>query len=234
MAPGATVRELVGAAYGVFDNQITGGPGWIGSDRFEVLATTIPDVSLADARAMLRKLLAERFGLSAHVEQRELAVYFLQPARDDRQLGKQLRRSGPECTFPTGPRDVPMPPPPPPPPPVKGRVLALDSPPLPCPSMVFGNSASGHWSIRSWTMSNLAQRLTGALGRPVLDRTGLEGPFDLDLTFAQQAPPVDAPAEAQFPALTTAVREQLGLRIESARAPVDVLVIDRVEPPTEN
>jgi uncharacterized protein (TIGR03435 family) len=234
MAPNATVRQLVAAAYGVFDNQITGGPGWIGSDRFEVLATTNPDVSLTDARAMLGTLLRERFGLSAHVEQRELPVYLLQHAREDRQLGTQLRPSGPDCAFPTGPRDFPLPPPPPPPPPVKGRVLSLDSPPLPCPSLVFGNSASGHWSIRSWSIAQLAQRLTNTLGRPVIDRTGLDGSFDFDLTFAEQSPTIDAAAQAQVPALTTAIREQLGLRLESARAPVDVLVIDRIERPTEN
>ena len=234
MAPGATVRELIAAAHGVFDNQIAGGPGWIGSDRFEILATTSPDVSLADARAMLRQVLTDRFRLAVHAEQRELPVYLLDFTHEDRRLGKQLRRSGPNCSFPTGPRDVPMPPPPPPPPPVKGRVLSLDSPPLPCPSMVFGNSASGHWSIRSWTIAQLAQRLTNALGRPVVDRTGLEGAFDFDLTFAEQAPTVDAAAQAQVPALTTAIREQLGLRLESTRALVEVLVIDRVDVPTQN
>lgn len=234
MAPGATVRELIAAAHGVFDNQITGGPGWIGSDRFEILANTNPDVSLSDARAMLRGLLTERFRLEVHTESRELPVYLLDFAHEDRRLGRQLRRSGPECAFPTGPRDVPMPPPPPPPPPVKGRVLSLDSPPMPCPSMVFGNSASGHWSIRSWTIPQLAQRLTNALGRPVVDRTKLEGTFDFDLTFATQAPTLDAAAQAQVPALTTAIREQLGLRLDATRAPVDVLVVDTIEAPTAN
>ena len=234
MAPGATVRELIAAAYGVFDNQITGGPGWIGSDRFEILGTTNPDVSLSDARAMLRGVLTERFRLGAHTESRELPVYLLDFAHEDRQLGTELRRSGTECAFPTGPRDVPMPPPPPPPPPVQGRVLSLDLPPLPCPSMVFGNAASGHWSIRSWPISQLAQRLTATLGRPVIDRTRLEGTFDFDLTFAQEAPTVDSSAQAQVPALATAIREQLGLRLDSTRAAVDVLVIDRVESPTAN
>lgn len=100
--------------------------------------------------------------------------------------------------------------------------------------MVFGNSASGHWSIRSWTIPQLAQRLTNALGRPVVDRTKLEGTFDFDLTFAAQAPTLDAAAQAQVPALTTAIREQLGLRLDSTRAPVDVLVVDAIEAPTAN
>jgi uncharacterized protein (TIGR03435 family) len=234
MAPAATVRELIAAAYGVQDNQIVGGPGWIASDRFQVMATTNPDVSMAAARAQLRALLADRFALAAHVEQRELAVYILSLARDDRRLGADLRQSGDQCAPPTGPRNVPMPPPPPPPPPVTGRVLELDGGGLPCPSMVFNNVASGHWAIRSWPIERLAQRLTGTLGRPVIDRTALQGAFDIDLTYGSQAPALESSAPTDIPALTTALREQLGLRLEAARAPVDVLVIDRVEAPSDN
>lgn len=234
MAPSATLRELVAAAYGVQDNQVVGGPDWIGNDRFEVAATTNADVTLGAARAMLRTLLAERFRFAAHVEKRELPVYVLELARQDHRLGTQLRQAGAACTPPTGPRNVPMPPPPPPPPPVAGRVLSLDGPPLPCPSMVFDNVTSGHWSIRSWPIERLAQRLTGTLGRPVVDRTGLQGAFDIDLTYGAQAPAVEPSAPTDIPALTTAMREQLGLRLDSTKAPIDVLVLDRVEPPSEN
>ena len=234
MAPSATVRELIAAAYGVQDTQIAGGPGWIANDRFEVLSTTRPDVTLSDARTMLRALLADRFRLTAHVERRELPVYTLELARADRRLGDQLRPSSTACTPPTGPRNVAMPPPPPPPPPTPGRVLSLDLPPLPCPSMVFDNRTSGHWSIRSWPLERLAQRLTATLGRPVIDRTGLTGAFDVDLTYGTQAPAIDASSPTDIPALTTALREQLGLRLESTRAPIDVLVIDRLEQPTGN
>ena len=234
MAPGATVRELIAAAHGIQDNQITGGPGWLASDRFEVLATTSPDVTMASARAMLRALLADRFGLATHMEQRDLPVYVLGLARDDRRLGTELRQSGAQCAPPTGPRNVPMPPPPPPPPPVTGRVLELDGGGLPCPSMVFNNVTSGHWSIRGWSMERLAQRLTGTLGRPVIDRSGLQGAFDIDLTYGSQAPALESSASTDIPALTTALREQLGLRLESTRAPIDVLVVDRVEQPSDN
>lgn len=234
LAPSATTRELVAAAYGVQDNQILGGPGWTGTDRFEVAATTNADVVLGAARAMLRTLLADRFHFAAHVEKRELPVYVLELARQDRRLGAQLRQAAAACSPPTGPRNVPMPPPPPPPPPVAGRVLSLDAPPLPCPSMVFDNVTSGHWSIRSWPIERLAQRLTGTLGRTVIDRTGLEGAFDIDLTYGAQTPAVESAAPTDIPALTTAMREQLGLRLDATRAPIDVLVIDRVEQPSEN
>jgi uncharacterized protein (TIGR03435 family) len=234
MAPGATLLELAAAAYELLDQQILGGPDWLDTQRFEVLATTRPDVTIEEARAMLRRLLAERFRLAAHVETRELAVYALTMARDDRRLGNQLRRSGPECAIPTPPRGVPPPPPPPAPPAGSGRVLELDGGGLACPSLVFGNAASGHMSIRKWPMGRLARYLTGSLGRPVLDRTGLDGTYDLDLTYATESQVLSSAGTTDYPALTTAIREQLGLRLESSRAPVDVLVIDRAEPPADN
>jgi uncharacterized protein (TIGR03435 family) len=233
MAPSATLRELVRAAYGLQDLQVTGGPDWIERDRFEVLGTANPEATLADARAMLRALLAERFHLAAHIEQRELPVYILTVARAGR-LGDQLRPSGGACVPPTGPRNVPMPAPPPPPPPAAGRVLSLDAPSLPCPSMVFNNVSSGHWSIRNWPIAHFADRLTSTLGRQVIDRTGLSGTFDFDVTYGTQAPAIDGAAPTDVPALATALREQLGLRLDGTRAPVDVLVIDRVAPPEEN
>jgi uncharacterized protein (TIGR03435 family) len=84
------------------------------------------------------------------------------------------------------------------------------------------------------TMGRFAERLTAALGRPVLDRTRLDGSFDLDLTYTPDAAPLDASNAPNAPSLITALREQLGLRLESSRERVDVLVIDRVEAPTEN
>ena len=234
MAPSATVRELIAAAYDLQDSQITGGPGWIGADRFEVMGITAPDVTLADARAMLRTLLAERFRLAARIERREQPVYALELARDDRRPGEQLRPSGGSCLPPSVPQNLKLPPPPPPPPATLGRVLSLDLPPLPCLSMVFDSRTTGHWSIRSWPIERLAHRLSAMLGRPVFDRSGLTGAFDIDLTYGTQAAVVDGSAPTDVPALTTALREQLGLRLESTRSPVDVLVIDRVDPPADN
>jgi uncharacterized protein (TIGR03435 family) len=235
MAPSATVLELVAAAYNLLDNQIIGGPEWIDTQRFEVLANARPDVTMEEARAQLRALLAERFRLTTHQDKRELPIYALTVARDDRRLGQQLRPSGAECASPTPPKGVPLPPPPPPPPAMSGRVLELDGwPDVSCPSLAFGNAASGHLSLRRWPMSRLARYLTGTLGRPVLDRTTLDGTYDLDLTYATETQALSAAGSTDYPAITTAIREQLGLRLESTRAPIDVLVIDRVERPTEN
>jgi uncharacterized protein (TIGR03435 family) len=204
IAPSATVRGLIAAAYAVLDIQIIDGGRINGDDRFEIDARTRPDVAMDEARGMLRALLAERFGLITRRETRELAVYAMMLAGD--RPGSQLRPSGPECALPKGPPGIPAPPPPPasqePAP-----LLVLNSTPSRCALIAFNSTLGGHWSLREITMERLAQRLTAALGRPVFDRSGLNGPFDVDLTFTPDNP---------------------------TRAPVDVLVVDRVQPPTQN
>ena len=232
-APSATLRGLIAAAYGVLDIQIVDSGRILGNNRFEIEATTKADVTIDQARSMLRTLLADRFRLVAHRETRELPVYAMTVAREDRRLGEQLRQSGPECTPVRGPAGVP-PPPPPPPGESVGRVLALSSMPLRCGSLVFSSTSGGHWSIREITMRQLADRLVGVLGRPVVDGTRLEGLFDLDLTYTPDNPVIDASNAPNAPSLLSAIREQLGLRLESTRVPIEVLVIDRVEAPTEN
>jgi uncharacterized protein (TIGR03435 family) len=96
-----------------------------------------------------------------------------------------------------------------------------------------------HMSLRETTMPQLAMRLTGIVGRLVVDRTALAGLYDLDLTFAPDPgipPPMvnGSPIVIDAPALPTALREQLGLKIEGSMASVDMVVIDSVEPPSEN
>ena len=83
-------------------------------------------------------------------------------------------------------------------------------------------------------MTQFAERLVGSFDRPVLDRTGLDGSFDIDLTYSADNPVVDTSNAPNAPSLITALREQLGLRLESTKAPVEVLVIDHVELPTPN
>ena len=231
IAPSATVRGLIAAAYAVLDIQIIDGGRINVDDRFEIDATSRAGVTIEEARGMLRALLAERFRLVTHQETRELPVYTMMLSGE--RPGSQLRPSGPECAPPKGPAGVPAPPPPPasqePAP-----LLVLSSTPSRCIMFTFSTTVGGHWSLREITMGRLAQRFTSALGRPVLDRTDLNGSFDVDLTFTPDNPTVDAADAPNAPSLLTAIREQLGLRLESTRAPVDVLVIDRVQPPTEN
>ena len=232
-APSATLRGLITAAYGVLDIQVVDSGKVLGNGRFEIEGRTRPDVSVSDARLMLQSVLVERFGLVTHRETRELPVYVMTVARGDRTPGPGLRQSGPECALPKGPAGVP-PPPPPPGGPIVGRVLALNGFASRCGSLFFNSTAGAHWSLRETTLQLVAERLVDFLGRPVLDRTGLTGNFDVDLSYTPDNPAVDVTTPSNAPSLTTAIREQLGLRLEPSKAPVDVLVIDRVKPPTEN
>ena len=232
-APSATLRGLVTAAYGLLDIQVVDAGQQLGDNRFEIEGRTKPDVTIDEARAMVRSLLTERFALAAHRETRELPVYVLTMARDDRKPGPQLVPSGPECALPKGPNGVP-PPPPPPGGPLVGRVLALNGSASRCGSLFFNSTAGGHWSLRETTLARVADRLIDYLGRPVIDRTGLSGNFDVDVSYTPDNPVVEVSTAANAPSLMTALREQLGLKIESSKALVEVLVIDRVRQPTEN
>jgi len=229
-APGATLQGLITTAFGLLDIQVVDSGRVLGSDRYQIDGRTSPDVSLADARAMLRTLLTERFGLVTHRESRELSVYVMTV---DRKPGPQLRPSGPECAMPKGPNGAP-PPPPPPGGPTAGCILSLNGYASRCGSLIFNSTNGGHWSLREMTMARFAERLVGSVGRPVLDRTGLDGAFDIDLTYTPDNPVVDTSNAPNAPSLITALREQLGLRLESTRAPVEVLVVDSVQKPTEN
>jgi uncharacterized protein (TIGR03435 family) len=231
-APFVTLRELVRVAYGVSDHQVVGGPGWIGSDRFEVGATIPAGTSTDIVREMLRALLAERFHLATHTEKRDLPVYALLYTG---QLGSKMRAAGPECAPLSRPAGLPTPPPPPPPPPGAGAMLVLGQPQS--GSKCGTAMMRGFISARDIQMDTFAFLLMREVQRPVIDRTQLTGRYDLDLNFLPDSGPMmlnGTAINADAPSLTTAVREQLGLRLDSTREPFDVVVIDRVMAPTEN
>ena len=95
--------------------------------------------------------------------------------------------------------------------------------------------AGGYLSARGISLEQLAVILSQELRKPVLDRTKLSGPYDIDLVFAPEVPsPRPVPVAADAPSLFTAVQEQLGLKLEPQRVPTDVIIIERVEQPTEN
>jgi len=230
-APFVTLREIVRVAYGVNENQVVGGPDWIGSDRFEVGAAIPSGASVDAVREMLRTLLAERFGLAAHPEKRELPVYTLTFTG---QMGPQMRPAGSECAPLSSPAGIPAPPPPPPPPAGAGPMTVLGQPPgSKCGTAMM----RGFISARDIVLETFAFLLMRELQRPVVDRTQLTGRYDLDLNFLPDSGPMvinGTAINADAPSLTTAVREQLGLKLDSTRAPVDVIVIDRVNAPTGN
>ena len=236
--PGTNVRQLVLVAYGLQDLQLLGGPSWMASDLYTIDARAGAGATRASVRLMLKALLAERFQLAAHTEQRELPAFSLVLANRDGKLGPRLRRSGPECAPIQAPPGIPPPPPPPPGPgPAFTPVQAQDPLGPTCGYISFPGWISG----RRLTMGHFITALTQLTRRPVVDETGLTGEFDLDVTFMPDqpvtlngaaAPP--ALAQSDRPSLLPALQEDLGLKLEARRRTVDVLVIDRIERPSGN
>jgi uncharacterized protein (TIGR03435 family) len=215
------------------DGQITGGPAWMDSDRFDIMATMAAGTTGDDMRAMVQSLLTEAFKLRVHTETRELPAYVLTVARSDK-VGPQLRALPVDCEVLRAAR-------------LKGEAPPMPSPTpgAPTPECFTGTMLGRITRIESggMNMAALASSLSRAAGRPVLDRTGLTGYFALTLNFATEpgaTSPLGGPPQGvslepvDAPSLTAAVQEQLGLRLESRRERMDVLVIDGAEQPNEN
>jgi len=222
-----TLRALILNAYGIFASPylLSGGPSWIDSERYDVDAKAEASAIPADApstvlwektRLMLRRMLAERFKLSIRRETREMPVYELVVGKN----GPKLKKADRDCDasaiacrgFSGNPRQL--------------SGLAVD-------------------------MSDLALVLSSNSDRPVLDKTGVQGVFDIKLQwnpFADSVQPAEglqrspqaearegpAPDPGSLPTLFTALEQQLGLRLESRKGPVETYVIDHVERPSEN
>jgi uncharacterized protein (TIGR03435 family) len=245
-ATGIPLRLLILSAYRLSPYQIVGGPGWLDSDRFDIAAKA-PDGSRPDQiPLMLRALLADRFKLVVHNETRDAPIYALVMARSDGRLGPKMTRSTMDCApiiaerqaaaRARGPGAVP-PVPFIPPKPGERPVCAARMSATPAPGGAFVMTYSGGGQ----TIATLARTLSGNLNRSVIDRTGLTGEFDFDLQYAPQRPLTTAPAGGNAnvaplddgPTVFSAVQE-LGLKLESQRGPVEFLVIDSVEHPTED
>jgi uncharacterized protein (TIGR03435 family) len=201
------VMVLIQFSYNVPRRQISGGPSWLESDRFDIVGK--PDMegtpNLSQLRVMLRKLLADRFQLSLHHEKKELSVYALTVAK-----------GGPKLTeVADNPNGLPA---------------------------FLGRGGSQGRKVQNSTMAEFATDLQGSItDRPVVDQTGLGSkrynfilkwtPDAPSMNGATSAPPADPDAP---PDIFAAIQQQLGLKLESTRAPVDVIVIDHVEKPSEN
>jgi uncharacterized protein (TIGR03435 family) len=226
---GASLKMLLTIAYDVRDFQISGGPGWINSDRYDIIAKSSRSDGLESApsdprqmtdgqlktmqeqmREKLRALLADRFQLKFHRETKEEPVYALVVGKNGAKLQQSESKEG------NSPRGLRM---------GRGQLTGMAAP-----------------------LEMLTNALSNQLGRPVLDRTGLKGNFDFKLEWTPEpgqsggpfggVPPpgvdVPPPPDPNGPSVFTAVQEQLGLRLESQKGPVEILVIDRVEKPSEN
>ena len=223
-ATNAPLRFLIRWSYRIAEPRIVGGPGWIGDDRFDVSATASAEGWSGErTRQMVRALLADRFGLAAHMETREMPIFVLTVAKPGT-FGQSLRPAGFDCSTPDTPSRM-----------VAGKVQ--------CGLLVSQNGGSASLRGGGTTMADFARTLGEYVDRPLVDRTGLTARYDLELQFTADRsalvgarPPggLDATTDSDVPPLPTALREQLGLRLDSGRGPVEVLVIDRVSPPTEN
>jgi uncharacterized protein (TIGR03435 family) len=226
--PNATLSGLIEYAYDMRSFQIIGGPGWLRSDRFEVSAKAEVAVPDGQMRLMVQRLLAERFGLVVHRETREMDTYALVTAKRDGQLGEKMKSSERDCA-PIIDAGNPRPREPGEPPPCAWFVALMN-----------GNSFA-RLRLTGIRMPRFAAVLEPMAGRKIVDRTNLPGTYDIEMDFLPDPgllglpiPNATALQQSDVPPLTTAVQDQLGLKLESERAPVDVILIDRVEPPTAN
>ncbi len=209
---GASLKNLISIAYGVRPFQISEGPNWIETERFDIEARAVttptdpPKVSLEERKTAerLRNLLADRFQLTLHTETREQPVYALVVAKG----GPKLQESTESENF-------------------------------------IRRMGRGELKGQGVGLRMLVINLSNELGRGVIDKTGLAGKYSFDLkwtpgqpTTAQLPPPpsgaLPQPADLDGPTIFTALQEQLGLRLESEKGPVEVLVIDRAERPSKN
>ena len=242
------VRQMIVRAYQVQPFQVFGGPSWITSDRFDITAKAPADATPPQLNEMLQTLLADRFKLKVRRETRQSDVFRLVKARADGKLGDALKPAAVDCAAargraagagPAGGAAVAVPPGPR----AGGPLAGPGGPGGGCMMMM----APGRLQVGGQPISAFANALANQLGRPVIDETGLTGAYDFTLTFmpdsggrglppgppppgAPELPPIDPNA----PALPTALQEQLGLKLESAKGPVEMIVIDSIDQPTED
>ena len=202
-----SVSDLITFAYGMHPRQVTGGPAWLESEKYDLQGE--PDLEGApndrQVKIMFQKMLADRFQLTFHRDKKELSVYTLSVGKTGAKLTKN------------------------------------ESDPNGLPGLGFrGLGALTAINATMWDFANAMQTLV--LDRPVVDRTGLPGHYDFALNWTPDEfqfmglgiKPPPPPDSAANPDLYTAIEQQLGLKLESTRVPVEIIVIDHVERPSAN
>jgi uncharacterized protein (TIGR03435 family) len=207
-----TLKVLLSAAYNLSAPEILGGPDWVDSDRYDILGKTPGDARPTPDQqmAMLRKLIADRFDLAFHGERRETSIYSLTVAKN-----------GPKLTESKAPPDTPA----------ERR-----------PLLAFVISPQGaRMPGRDASMAELATVLQRSIDHPVVDQTGLSGRYDFDLEFLPDDTQFNGalrdvikPEVAYRYDLFAALQQQLGMKLEAKKGPVEALVIDRARRPSEN
>jgi uncharacterized protein (TIGR03435 family) len=226
------LRDLIQFAYQVRNFQVEGGPDWIGTTSFDIVAKApgeVPPVAPGQTSPymlMMRALLAERFKLVVRDETREMPIYALALARSDGKVGPQLSVSTTDCAA-------------------LMKAAQGGAPPAPTDRVNCGlRIGPGRLDMGAFGLSEMANALGMLLQRTVVNRTGLTANFDASMKFAPEqlpgmplpppgapgAPPIDPDA----PSIFTALQEQLGLKLDSTRGPVRLVVVERAEMPTED
>ena len=234
------VRVTITNAWNLRDHQIVGAPDWLARDRFDIVAKE-PDGTFTDEqrRLMMQVLLRERFKLQAHLDTREMPLYNLVLAQADGRLGPELKPTAVDCAAlrkeraagaaaPAGPTKP---------------ITSVDER-VPCSQRMFFGPQGVTINASGRTLDQIATMLGTYADRTVVNKTGLKGEYDMLLKFRPEAggpigglaPPLSTTGDplSDLATLGVAVREQLGLRLEPARGPVQVLVIDSISPPTED
>ena len=221
------LRAIIQLAYGIQQPTRVVVPNWVNEERYDIVATSENVISLEQRRTMLQALLAERFRLMTHNESREQSAFAMVLARSDGRLGPNLRKSTAVCANRAG---------------GLGGGPAADAP-NPQPTVVCGVRPAGPGKIVlvGVEVNLLASALSVPMGRTVFDKTGLTGLYDVEITFTPEvpqgpgAPAADAPPGGEFNStLLGAIQDQLGLKLNSEKEKIDILVVDRIERPSEN
>jgi uncharacterized protein (TIGR03435 family) len=206
---GTTLKDLLTVTYDVQEFRISGGPSWINSDRYDIEAKAGGNPASGQWRLMLQTLLEDRFKLVLHRETKELPIYELTLAKGGLKL-QPLSCISCDPAHPPAPDQK--------------------------SSEYCGNVSMGRGIVEATSagMLDLARIFSTLLDRAVVDKTGISGKFPVHLKFAPDDVAAGAQSTDAGPSIFTAVQEQLGLKLESARGPVEVLAIDHVEKPSEN
>ena len=228
----STLESLMMRAYEIKKYQLSGGPAWLDMDYFEITASAGRDATSDEMRAMLKTLLTDRFGLRFHEETRQVSMYALVLARTDGRLGPGLKRTSAECENTIEARKKGTAPDPAPP---RGRPTEPA-----CGMMSMMSTAAGADTrmYGGFPIADLVSMISSELNGPVVDRTGLEGRFDITVQFASSrrslAVRADGANSDPGPGLMDAVQEQLGLKLEKQTGPLKVIVVDAANRPEPN
>jgi uncharacterized protein (TIGR03435 family) len=215
-----TLKAMIENSYGIQPFQVSGGPGWLDSDHYDISAKAGSAVKREEVLLMLQSLLADRFRVVVRREVKQLPVYALVKARKDGKPGPRLIESKKGACIEPDPANP----------------FAADQ------TRLCGNFELGPEGVTlvSAPIATLTPLLTRVLGRTVLDKTGLTKNFDIhiewtpDQVIAMRPPPDGGPPDSAGPSIFTVFREQLGLAFQAQKGPVEIFEIEGAQKPSGN